>query len=127
MKGRISITGTNNANKRNKKLPFKNNAPFKACISKIFNTFVDNAEDPEIVIPMYNLLAYSDNYSMTSGCSWNYYKDEVNDDEDENKNNLRINNNKTTTSKSFEYKTQITRKTPDNESRLDTEVIVPLK
>ena len=37
-----------------KKVIFKNNTPFKLCITKINNTFVDNAKDPDIVIPMYN-------------------------------------------------------------------------
>ena len=83
VKGRISVRGTNDANKRNKKLTFKNNAPFRSCISKINNTFIDNAEDLDIVMPMYNLLEYSDNYSMTSGSLWNYYRDEINDDANE--------------------------------------------
>ena len=52
-------------------------------------------------MPMYYLLEYSDNYSMTSGSLWNYYRDEINDDGNENiAANIRINNNKTT-SKSF--------------------------
>ena len=51
---------------------------------KINDTFVDNAEYFDIEIPMYNLLEYSDNYSMTSGSVWNYYKDEINDDDNEN-------------------------------------------
>ena len=54
VKGRISIKGTNDANKKNKKLTFKNNVPFSWCISKINNTSVDNAEDLNIVMPMYN-------------------------------------------------------------------------
>ena len=78
---------------------------------------------------MYNLLEYSDNYSITSGSLWNYYRDEVNDDSDENNpaGNFRLNNDKTTTSKYFEYKTKITEKTSSNSSRLDTEVFTPLK
>ena len=67
VKGRISVTGNNNANKRNKKLNFKNNALFTKKKKKIDNTFVDNAEDFDIVMMMYNLLEYSDNYFMTSG------------------------------------------------------------
>ena len=63
----ISITGTNPNNRINKKLTFKSNAPFRSCISKISNTFIDNAEDLNIFIPLYDLLEYSDNYSMTSG------------------------------------------------------------
>ena len=54
VKGRISIKGTNDANKKNKKLTFKNNVPFSSSISKINNTSVDNAEDLNIVMPMYN-------------------------------------------------------------------------
>ena len=67
------------------------------------NTFIDNAEDIDIVMLTYNLLEYSDNYSMTSGSLWNYYRDEVNDDENENDNanNNRINNNKIITSQFF--------------------------
>ena len=63
MKGRISVTGIDNANRRKKKLTLKNNAPFRSCISKISNTFIDNAEDLDIVMPVYNLLEYTDNYS----------------------------------------------------------------
>ena len=49
--------------KTEKDITFKNDAPFRSCISKINNIFIDNAEDPDIVIPMYNLLECSDNYS----------------------------------------------------------------
>ena len=70
-KGRISVRGTNDANKRNKKLTFKNNASFRSCISKINNTFIDSGEDLDIVIRMYNPLEYSDNYSMT-GSLWDH-------------------------------------------------------
>ena len=66
VKGRISVRGTNDANKRNKKLTFENNALFRSCILKINNTFIDNAEDLDTIMPMYNLLEYSDNYFMTS-------------------------------------------------------------
>ena len=83
VKGRINVTGTNNANRGNKSLIFKNNSLFKSCISKINNTFINNAEDLDIVILIYNLLQFSDNYFMKSGSLWNYYKDEVNDDENE--------------------------------------------
>ena len=52
MKGRISVRDTNDAKKRNKKLTFKNNAPFRLCLSKISNTFIDNAGDLGIVMPI---------------------------------------------------------------------------
>ena len=44
---------------RNRFLAFKNNAPFTNCISKINNVLIDNAEDLDVVMPMYNLLEYS--------------------------------------------------------------------
>ena len=67
--------------KQNKKVTFKKNLLFRSCTSKINDTFVDNAEDLDldIVRSMYNLLQYSDNYSMTSGSLRNYHRDEVND------------------------------------------------
>ena len=84
VKGRISVRGTNDANKINKKLTFKNNVSFRSCISKINNTFVDLAEDLDIVMLMYNLLEYSDNDSVISRSLWNYYRDEVNHSVNEN-------------------------------------------
>ena len=42
---------------------FKNNAPFINCISKINGIKIDNAEDLDAVMPMYNLLEYSKNYN----------------------------------------------------------------
>ena len=67
VKGGITATGDVIANTRNKKLNFKNNAPFTSYISKINNTFIDNAEDVDIAISIYNLLEYSANYSMKLG------------------------------------------------------------
>ena len=46
------------------------------CISKINGVKIDNAEDLDIVMPMYNLLEYSKNYTKTTGSLWNYYRDE---------------------------------------------------
>ena len=65
---------------------------------------------------------------MASGCLWNYYRGEVDDDANENDAaNNRINKNKTTTSKSFEYKTKLIGNMPNNNNILDAEVVVPLK
>ena len=55
------------ADERDKGVTFKNCAPFTNCISEINNTQVDNAKDIDIVMPMYNLIEYSDNYAKTSG------------------------------------------------------------
>ena len=62
----IAATGAA-ANNTNKKLIFKNCAPFTNCIDKINNTQIDNAEYTDIIMPMYNLIEYSDNYSKTPG------------------------------------------------------------
>ena len=64
-----------NANNTNKKLIFKNCAPFTNCIIKVNNNQIDNAEYIDIIMPMYNLTEYSDNYSKTSGSLWQYCKD----------------------------------------------------
>ena len=65
---------TQNANKR---VIFKNCVPFTDCISKIKNTQIDNAKDIDVVMPMFNLIEYSDNYSKTSGSLWEYFRDEL--------------------------------------------------
>ena len=57
----ITFEGDNDANKQNKNLAFKNNAPFINCISKINGVKIDNAEDLDVVMPMYNLLEHSKN------------------------------------------------------------------
>ena len=51
----IAGEGTNNATKRNENITFKNNAPIRLCLSKISNTFIENAEDLDIFMPMHNL------------------------------------------------------------------------
>ena len=56
IKRRISVAGNNLANRMNKKLTFKNNTPFRSCVSKINNTFIDNAEDLDIVMPIYRII-----------------------------------------------------------------------
>ena len=77
VKGDITLEGDNDANKRNKNLAFKNNAPFINCISKINGVKIYNAEDLDVVMPMYNLLEYCKNYRKTTGNIWNYYRDET--------------------------------------------------
>ena len=97
-----NVTATNTANDNlfgEKKLVFKNNAPFINCVSKINGVKIDNAEDLDVVMPMYNLLEYSKNYRKTTGSLWNYYEDEPNSDTDANNITHSILN-----SKSFDYK-----------------------
>ena len=79
VKGNMSVSNTAAegaaVNNTNKKVIFKNFAPFTNCISKMNNTQIDNAEYIDIVMPMYNLIEYSDNYSKTSGSLWQYCKE----------------------------------------------------
>ena len=77
---------------------FKNGAPFSECISTINNAQLDHAKDIDVVMPMYNLIEYSYNYSKTSGSLWQYYRDEPNDN--------------ITESESFKSKIKITGKKP---------------
>ena len=69
VKGTIKITGeggnaaAERADERDKGVTFKNCAPLTKCISRINNTDIDNAHDNDIVMPMYDLIEYSDNYS----------------------------------------------------------------
>ena len=79
MKGTIDLlaAAANENNKAGENVAFKNNAPFRSCISKINSKLIDNAEDLDIVMSIYNLLEYSQNYSMTSGSLWNYHSDEI--------------------------------------------------
>ena len=79
-------------------------------------------------MPMFNLLEYSENYSVTSGSMWNFYRDEVNHDVTESDNtNTRIKSDKTITSKSFEYKAKIIGRTPDYNDTLHTKVVFSLR
>ena len=65
-----------NRNNNDKELVFKNCAPFTDCISEINSAQIDNDKDIDVVMPMYNLIEYSDNYSKTSGSLWQYHRDE---------------------------------------------------
>ena len=76
VKGKITDVDDNSNGNFNSELTLKNNMPFISCISKINVELVENAEDLDIVIPMYNLLEYSKNHEKTSGSLFNYYRDE---------------------------------------------------
>ena len=113
--GTMTVNGTGNddaskrLDERNKGVIFKNCTPFTKCISRLNNTDIDI----DIVMSMYNLIEYSDNYSETSGSLWQYYKDVPND-------NIKQ-------SGSFKSKIKITGKTPAADNAKDVEIIVPLK
>ena len=119
VKGRITVNGrgadaaARQANEREKGVAFKNCASFTNCISEIDNTQVDNAKDIDIVMLMYNLIEYSDNYAKTTGSLWQYFRDEPDDNLED--------------SESFKSKIKITGKTPDDDNEKDVEIMVPLK
>ena len=131
VKKRRTVEGTNPVKWRNKKLTSKKITPFRSFISKINNTVIHNTENFDIAMLMYNLLEYmlqySDNYSVTSGSLWNYYRDKLNDDPNEIVVNHRLHSNQTTTSKSFEYKTKIIGRAPANNDIWYTDFDVTLK
>ena len=92
----ITVAGNQSRDRRNRQLILKNNAPFISCITRINNELIEDADDLDIVMPMYNLLEYSKNYKKTIGSLYNYYRDELND---------VVSN--VVSSNSFQYKTQI--------------------
>ena len=59
VKGEITVAGENNSSRKNGSLAFRNNASFIGCISKIKNRFIDNAEDLDVPMSMYNLLEFA--------------------------------------------------------------------
>ena len=79
VKGTITVNNTAAAdaaaNNTNKKVISTNCPPFTNCISEINNTQIDRAKDLDIVMPMYNSMKYSDNYSKIPGSLWQYCKD----------------------------------------------------
>ena len=105
--GTITVTATAVANnikdKKNRKLILKNNAPFVSCITRINNELIEDADDLDIVMPMYNLLEYSKNYRKTIGSLYNYYRDELTND-----NNNNFANRNVVNSNAFKYKNKIT-------------------
>ena len=127
VKGNITVNNTAAdgaaANNTNKKVIFKNCAPFTNCISKINNTDIDNSKYIDIVMPMYNLIDYSDNYSKTSGILWQYCKDIPAINDDENIVSFDGNND----SDSFKFKAKITGQTNDDGGINGVEIMVPLK
>ena len=77
VKGTVTVSADERVrDEMNRQVILKNNALFISCILKINGVLVENAEDLNVVMPMYNLLEYSKNYSKTSASLWNYYRDE---------------------------------------------------
>ena len=107
IKDTITVTapGANNnpnnvRDKKNRPLILRNNAPFVSCIIRINDELIEDSDDLDIVMPMYNLLEYSKNYRKTIGSLYNYYRDELSDDANDN---IKVINSNT-----FKYKNKIT-------------------
>ena len=126
VKGTIAVNNTAAAgaaaNNTNRKVIFKNCAPFTNCISEINNTQIDNAKDIDIVMPMYNLIEYSDNYAKTTGSLWQYCKDIPARDKSNEITEFAAGN----ATDSFNFKAKITGQT-GNDGTKDVEIILPLK
>ena len=106
-----------------KKIIFKNYAPFTNCISKINNTQVDNAKDIDTVMPIHNLIEYSDNYSKTFGSLWQYCKDIL----AVNNNGNIVNFNGDNATDLFNSMTKTTGQTDDDGEINNVEIMVLLK
>ena len=125
VKGTTTVNNTPpadaDANNTNEKVIIKNCAPFTNCIFEINNTQVDNAKDIDTVMPMYNLIEYSDNSSKTSGSLWQYCKDipaVAN-------NNAIFNFTENNLTDSFNFKVKTTGQTGDDGTK-NVETIVPI-
>ena len=128
-------TNANNIrDKRNTPLILKNNAPFISCITKINNELIEDEEDLDIVMPMYNLLEYHKNYRKTIGSLYNYYRDKLSNDPD----NVNFNNIKVVNSNAFKYKNKIISNTynvaagaagydVNKNGKQEVEIVIPLK
>ena len=127
VKGNVSVDNTAGAgaaaNNANKKVVFKNCAQFTKCISKINNTQIDYAEYTDIVMPMHNLIEYSDNHLKTSGSLWQYWKEmpAVVDDGD------IVNFDDTNETDSFKFKSKTIDQAGNNGKIDNVEIMIPLK
>ena len=126
VKGNITVDNTAaadaDANNTNKKVISKNCASFPNCISQINNTQIDNAKDLDIVMPMYNLIEYSDNYSKISRTLWQYCKDIP----AVNNNNAIVDFTDNHPTDSFNFKVKMTGQT-GNDGTKNVEIMVPIK
>ena len=118
---RNTAAADDDVNNANKKVILKNCAPFINCISKTNNAYVDNAKDIDIVMLMWNLIEYSDNFSKTSGSLWQYCKDIPT----VNSNGNIVEFNVANATDSFNFKAKITGQT-GNIGTKKAEIMVPL-
>ena len=112
--GIIAVAGNNPRDRQNRPVILKNNVPFVSSITRINGELIEDADDLDIVLPMYNLLEYSKNYRKTTGSLYNYYRDELRDDND----NDNFDNIKVVNSKALKYKNKIIGNTYDVNSTI---------
>ena len=111
----ITVAGNNLKDRQNRPLILKNNASFILCITRI-----NGADNLDIVMPIYIFLEYSTNYRKTIGSLYNYYIDELsNDDDDDNFSNIKLVNSNT-----LKYKNKIINNT-NNAGTKDIELAIP--
>ena len=119
VKGGITISGAGDdaaarqADEKSRGVILKDCSTFIICKSEIDNTEIDNAKDIDIVMPMYNLIEHTENYSKTPRSLWQYCKGKPNDNLED--------------PESFKSKMKITRNTPADDNTKNLEIIVPLK
>ena len=106
---------------------FKNCAPFTRCVAHINDEHVETAENLDIIMPMYNLIQYSDNYSDSSESLYQFKREESPMNNDGNPLNVALNKD----SSSFKYKASLLGKATDadgnDRSLKNTKIVVPLK
>ena len=122
VKGTITVAGNNLRDRQDRPLILKNNTPFVSCITRINGELIEDAGDLDIVMSMYNLLEYNKNYRKTIGSLYNYYRDQLSDDADNN----QFNNIKVVNSNTFKYKNKIIDNT-NNQGTKDIKLAIPLK
>ena len=110
----------------NADVAFKNCAPFTRCVTHVNGEHIDTSEILDIIMPMYNLLEYSDNYADSSGSLYQFKRNESPMNDAGNLNNVALEN-----SASFKYKASLLEKATNTDSNdrslKNTKIIVPLK
>ena len=118
-----TATGGAAVNNTNKKVIFKNFAPFADCITEINNTQGDDDQKIDVVMSMYNLIEYSDACLKTSESLWQWYRDESALNANVEIIDFPANNN---SSASFKFKQEITEQTGNGGTK-NVEIMVQLK
>ena len=116
--GDITVTGGN----ANTKVAFKSCPPFARFVTHINDKHVETSENLDIIMPMYNLLEYSDNYAVSSGSLWQFKRDEQNMTDAGNPENVT-----TDDSSSFKYKSSLLGNPNATGVLRNTEIVFPRK